>query len=332
MPLARVDVIVPVYNAPELTRRCIESLLAHSAPHVREILAWDDASGPETRSMLDALRLPTLRVHHAPHNQGFVASVSKAMASTQSELVLVLNSDTEARCDVLGPLIRSLESDARLAAATPAGASYEGLPLDRYQRRNGCVATYQLVGYAFLVRRRAWEQVGGFDPRFGRGYYEDADLSRRLVANGWWLGVHPEVEIHHESHGSFREVPDLRALMQASRELYYRLHPSAARQVVLLSGPCSFGDLSEKLRTESDAVLRGGGQVHWLQPGDPRDLPAVQMEARAASLRRALALRRRASGRVEKRIKELWWTADAPPLRRRLLRTALRGAVQRGFA
>jgi GT2 family glycosyltransferase len=321
-----VDVIIPVYNAPELTRRAIESLLARCREHVHEILAWDDASGPETARLLDSLRIPELRVHHAPRNQGFVASVSQAFAATRAELVLVLNSDTEARMDFLGPLVRSLESDSRLAAATPAGASYAGLRLQRYRRRSGCLVTYQLAGYAFLVRRRAWDQVGGFDARFGRGYYEDADLSRRLVANGWWLGVHPEVEIHHESHGSFREVSDLRDLMQASRALYYELHPSAARQVVLLGGARAFEALDEKLRREADLVLEGGGGILWLRRGRVHDLPAVQVEAARPTLLRALALRRRARGRAGKGTTELWISGDAPPVAARVLAAALAGA------
>jgi GT2 family glycosyltransferase len=329
MPAPVVDVVIPVYNAPELTRRCIESLLAHCRSHVHEVLAWDDASAPPTARMLDSLELPELRVRHAPSNQGFVVSVNQAFACTRAEFVLVLNSDTEARTDFLGPLVSALQGDAGLAAVTPAGASYAGLAPGRYSRRSGCLVTHQIVGYAFLVRRRAWEQVGGFDPRFGRGYYEDADLARRLTASGWWLGVHPGVDIHHESHGSFKEVPDLRDLMRRSRALYYELHPSASRQVLLLTGRRQFAELPEKLRAEALAVLQGGGQVLWLQPGEPRDLPAVQMESARSGWLRLLRLRRRGRGRHEKRIKELWITADAPRLRARIVRALIGGSRYR---
>ncbi len=323
MPGGGVDVIIPVYNAPELTRRCIESLLTHARVHVREILAWDDASAAPTARMLDEFHVDGLRVEHAPRNQGFLASVNRAFGSTRAELVLVLNSDTEARSDFLGPLVAALEADPQLAAVAPASAPVAELA--PYRRRGECVVTYQLAGHAFLMRRRAWEQAGGFDPRFGRGYYEDADLSRRLVAGGWWLGVHPGSQLRHEKHGSFSEVPDLRELMHANRALYYRLHPSAARQVALLSARATFPELPGELREEALSVLRGGGEIAWLAPGRPRELPALQVEALRPSLWQGLALRRRGAHRAEKAIKELWIAEGAAPRHVALLRAMLAG-------
>ena len=42
-----VDVVIPVHNAPELTRRCIESLLAHASPRIGTVYVQDDASDVE---------------------------------------------------------------------------------------------------------------------------------------------------------------------------------------------------------------------------------------------------------------------------------------------
>src|SRR5262245_61963896 len=198
-----VDVVMPVYNAPELTRRAIDSVYARLGERIAELVAWDDASGEPTRAMPDALRPPRLRVVHAAQNTGFGEAVNRAVASTRTPLVLVLNSDIEARGDFLPPLLDAMQRDPRLASVSPAGNSLDGYELPRYPRTHGYVRAFALWGYAFLLRRAAFEEVGGFDRAFGRGYYEDSDLTRRLLDKGWSLGVHPDAELFHEVHGSF---------------------------------------------------------------------------------------------------------------------------------
>jgi GT2 family glycosyltransferase len=314
-----VDVVIPVYNAPRLTRRCVESLLAHLGPRLGDVHLQDDASDPPTAQMLDLLEDPRLRVHHAPRNQGFPRSVNEAFTRTRSEFVLVLNSDTEARDDFLSPLIEALMADSRLAAVTPAGRQFRSYDLDRYARRNGLVVTHNLAGYAFLMRRNAWEEVGGFDSRFGRGYYEDSDLSRRLLERGWWLGVHPGAKIGHTIAGSFNTLPDRYELMGQNRDVYYELHPGAKRQVVLISGAQPFAALPSKLKDEAEEVLRGGGNVLWLTPRVPRDMPALDMRSYRPTVRRCLKLRDRGTTRKQKRVKELWIAPGASRLRVRML-------------
>jgi GT2 family glycosyltransferase len=58
-----------------------------------------------------------------------------------------------------------------------------------------------LAATAVLVRRVAFEEVGGFDPRYFL-YGEDLDLCRRLRLAGWQLVAVPEVFATHASGGS----------------------------------------------------------------------------------------------------------------------------------
>jgi len=58
-----------------------------------------------------------------------------------------------------------------------------------------------LVATALLVRREAFDWVGGFDPMYFL-YGEDLDLCRRLRAAGWKLLAVPEVWATHTSGGS----------------------------------------------------------------------------------------------------------------------------------
>ncbi|NBQ70930.1 MAG: glycosyltransferase, partial [Nitrosomonadaceae bacterium] len=85
-----IDVVIPVYNATELTKRCIDSVVAYLGSSIRTVHIQDDASGAETRTMLDNLSYPQLHVYHAPENQGYGKSVNEAVARSNADWVLVL--------------------------------------------------------------------------------------------------------------------------------------------------------------------------------------------------------------------------------------------------
>src|SRR5690242_14603117 len=99
-----IDVVIPVYNASSLTRRCIESVVTRLGKSIQYVYVQDDASEAETRQMLDELPYTCLRVHHAATNQGFGKSVNEAVSRSSASLILVLNSDTAVSDDIL-PLL-----------------------------------------------------------------------------------------------------------------------------------------------------------------------------------------------------------------------------------
>jgi GT2 family glycosyltransferase len=77
-----------------------------------------------------------------------------------------------------------------------------------------------------MIRREAWDAVGGFDPRFFL-YYEDIDLCRRVRAAGWEVGIVHSVTAIHESGGS-QWRPGTRTRVERmyfeSQAYYFRKH------------------------------------------------------------------------------------------------------------
>jgi N-acetylglucosaminyl-diphospho-decaprenol L-rhamnosyltransferase len=53
------------------------------------------------------------------------------------------------------------------------------------------------IGAAMLIRREAWEAVGGFDERFFL-YLEDVDFCLRCGRDGWQTVYVPEVSLRHD--------------------------------------------------------------------------------------------------------------------------------------
>ncbi|KIO50543.1 glycosyl transferase [Nitrosospira sp. NpAV] len=309
-----IDVVIPVYNAPELTRRCIDSVVAHLSGSIKHIYIQDDASGAETRQMLDHLPYEHIHVHHAPKNQGFGASVNEAVNRCGASAVLVLNSDIEVSEDFLPPLYAALAADPQLAVIIPAGNDYARHDLDCYLRQpGGYISTHRLQGHAFLVRRDIFMEIGGFDPAFGRGYYEDIDLGRRLDLGGWRFGVHPDAYVYHKGGGSFGRGRAFRELARRNRNLYYSRYPNARRNVLLLSGNSVLAHFPPNLLDKIENVFHEGGYVHWLTPQPARLLPCLQM-------RHGFSIELMLRGwRADKRITEVWVLSDAPRAWRALL-------------
>ena len=326
--------VIPVYNAPELTLRCIESLYKHSGAHLNRVLVEDDASAPEVARLLDTLALPRLFVGHAPQNTGFGRTVNRGMARVHTDLVLVLNSDIHADEDFLGPLLDAMSANPDLAAVqatSPQVASYD---LSRYRRRAGCVVTYSLWGYAFVVRRAAFAALDGFDAAYGRGYFEDVDLGRRLIARGGWIGVHPEARVDHQGGASFSTIPDRRSIAERARARYLERHPVARRRLQLWSSTGSFSQLSPELQNALEDFLARGGRVEWRCSEPGSDLPGLPMQSHRFALGKATEdLLSRHQRRPDRKLSDLWWVDDLGPAERALVQLArLRGIAVRSWA
>ncbi len=307
MAAATVDVVIPVYNAPLLTRRCIDSVIKYLHASIRNIHIQDDASNAKTRNMLDSLIYPQLHVFHAPENQGYGKSVNDAVARSDADFVLVLNSDAEVFNDFLPLLCNAFAADPKLAVISPTEGDFSSAKADRYVRQaGGYIITYRFRGYAFLIRRAVFNAMKGFDALFGRGYYEDTDLGRRLAQQEWRMGVHPDVAIRHETGASFGRGQAYRELIRKNRTLYYSRYPLAQQNILVVSGLFTLADLSISLANTIEQVMRQGGRLHWLTPTLLRQLSCLQMQNSVISFAMIIKLLLRGWSREDKRITAVW--------------------------
>lgn len=315
-----IDVVIPVYNAPELTKRCIDSVVTHLSQSIRTIYIQDDASGAETRAMLDGLPYPRLHVWHAPENQGFGQSVNEAVARSNADWVLVLNSDIEIQENFLPLLCEVFAADPELAVISPMEGDISSAKADRYMRQlGGYITTHRFRGYAFLIRRAVFQAMGGFDAQFGRGYYEDTDLGRRLDQQGWSMGVHPDATVRHETGASFGRGKSYRELIQRNRARYLARYPLARQNVLVISGACTLTDIPPRLTDSIEQVMRQGGRLHWLTPALLPKLSCLQMRNSLVSFKMIMSLLLRGWSRDDKRISAVWVLPGVPVMLRILL-------------
>jgi N-acetylglucosaminyl-diphospho-decaprenol L-rhamnosyltransferase len=118
-----------------------------------------------------------------------------------------------------------------------------------------------LLGAALVIRRSAFDEVGGFDETFFM-YYEEVDLCLRMRERGWQILFAPVTTVTHASGASTSQH---RAAMHArwysSLQHFYRRHYSRGRlvQLRLIVGSIVLGRLVRdeiQLRLTSNAGER----------------------------------------------------------------------------
>jgi N-acetylglucosaminyl-diphospho-decaprenol L-rhamnosyltransferase len=81
-----------------------------------------------------------------------------------------------------------------------------------------------ISGACMLVRRTAFDEVGGFDPKYFL-YWEDADLCRRLRARGYHVRYVPcATAVHRVGHSSRTARAASIKAFHESAYLYYATH------------------------------------------------------------------------------------------------------------
>jgi GT2 family glycosyltransferase len=217
--------VVPTHDTLELTVRCLGCL----APWVEdgaEVILVDDGSRDGTADVVRA-RFPAVRVLRSAVARGFTAAANEGLVAARGELLLLLNSDTEARPETLGRLFAAFDSDPKLGAAGAVLTNPDGSPqwsggpepghLWLFLQASGLggalgrLPGYRLIrpldgeargavdwvtGAAIAIRREAWAAVGPLDGRY-RFYAQDLDFCLSLRDAGWHVGLAPGFRVMH---------------------------------------------------------------------------------------------------------------------------------------
>lgn len=225
MPVPVVIAVVS-WNTAILLDRCLASLRPEYEAGRAEVWVVDNASADGSAAMVAADH-SWVTLAASQENLGFGPAVNHVAARTRAPFLAAANADVALASGALEALLDAARRHPRAGAfaprlVTPGGATQHsvhpfptvrtGLLLSTgLAQRGGAARRLPLEGHwdptrardvdwahgAFLlVRRAAWDAVGGFDPEQWL-YAEDLDLGWRLRRAGWTTRYVPEARVAH---------------------------------------------------------------------------------------------------------------------------------------
>jgi GT2 family glycosyltransferase len=231
--MSAVAIGIISWNTRDLLRHCLATAVAESPG---ELVVIDNGSQDGSVEMVQREH-PTVQLRVNPENPGFGAAANQVFALTSAPSLLLLNGDTylksgalraigeyldmHPRAGVLGP--RLVHPDGRLQSSCssfphPLIPLVKSKVMTRLIRRIPLLRDYVLdtwshdrpravpwvSGAALAIRREAFEAAGRFDEEFHL-YFEEPDLSRRMLRAGWETHFAPVTEVVHVEGASTQQ-------------------------------------------------------------------------------------------------------------------------------
>jgi GT2 family glycosyltransferase/glycosyltransferase involved in cell wall biosynthesis len=271
----KVSIIVPIYNAFEDTKNCVESVLENTKiPY--ELILIDDCSPDERIGIfLDEMeKIPNIKVIRNKENKGFVKNINIGMQNSDGDVVL-LNSDTMVTPKWLQKLVIAAYSDRDIGTVTPLSNAAGAFSVPEIGKNNDIPKSMTLEemaslvekssknvylevptgnGFCMLIKRETIDDVGFFDEEnFGKGYGEENDFCMRASQKSWKNILDDTTYIYHKRSASFSTEKE--ELMKKNRKILDKLYPSYTPKIKEFIADKNYEEIRNRIKdslTESE--------------------------------------------------------------------------------
>lgn len=234
MDAVKFSIIILNYRSERLTNMCLKAITTHIGDlYDGEVIVVDNASGTEEWPVLrEKWEKVGIQFIESESNVGYGKGNQLGIAKAQGEYLILMNPDVEVKEGAIETMIDHLDQHPDVGIVGPQLVYPDGTiqdsyrvfptPLDLLARRSTLLRQHKifsprlreylmldkdphqtdevdwLVGACLVIRRKALDQVGGFDPRFFL-FFEDTDLCRRMWESNWRVIYLPDAKaIHHK--------------------------------------------------------------------------------------------------------------------------------------
>ena len=251
---SRLTIVIVTYNSSREIDIVLGSLTQPAPVTAHDIVVIDNASSDGTPALMRD-RWAAVRLIESGANLGFAAANNRAIRTSSSELVLLLNPDTRVPAGAVDRLVAQLDARADVAIVGPrivdghgrAELSFGAMisPLAELRQKvlvwgndrdvGPIVSTVDRMarhthevdwvsGACLLIRRTDLEAVGLLDERFFL-YTEDVDLCASVRARGRRVLFAADIEIEHR-RGRSAGATTAVAYRRSQLAFYEKHHPA----------------------------------------------------------------------------------------------------------
>jgi GT2 family glycosyltransferase len=233
MQPTNVDIVVPVHNALEDVKKCLDSLHSCTDEACVRVIVVNDGSDQVTTDWLREYcsERHTFQLIEHESNVGYTKAINTGLREAKAEYIITQNSDTIVTNGWLRGLVRCMQSDPKIGIVGPLSnaASWQSVP--NLRDKSGSFAinvipenlsiedmAHAVVqaserhyprlpfvnGFCFMIRRAVIDAIGYMDDEnFPVGYGEENDFCIRAMNAGYELALADDVYVFHAKSKSF---------------------------------------------------------------------------------------------------------------------------------
>lgn len=215
MSKALVTVVLVNWNGVDILPSALNSLRNQAYKNFN-IMLVDNNSQDESIQMLQS-QYPEVQIIAEKQNHGFAKAVNIAVSKMHTKYFALLNTDAVAHKDWLRNLVRTIDTDTKLAVVTAVSLLPGGKKIDAYGdemsrwgvafpklrgqdtttlKDQGNAQIFSGSGGYSIYSTGIWREVGGFDQSFFM-YYEDVDYCYRVRLYGYNVKLASDAYITH---------------------------------------------------------------------------------------------------------------------------------------
>ena len=212
--IPNVTLIITNWNGSDLLQECLPSVIRATEldlDHTYEIMVIDDCSNDKSLEVL-AKEFPTVRREKTPKNLGFQGANNFAVGLAKSPVVMPMNNDIKLHekaliylapyfdnSDVFAVSGKFFDFDKTTFLYGNRGGYFEKGHFYLFEKPSeDSSQTLFACGGAFMVDRKRYLELGGFDTMYHPLYYEEIDLSYRALKRGWKVHYEPRSIAYHK--------------------------------------------------------------------------------------------------------------------------------------
>jgi hypothetical protein len=205
-----VSVVIVKYFADKSARECLQSILGLGDP-ISEVVVVDNSpsENPEFLGRTGS----NIKYVKTTQNLGYPGGCNEGAKVTKGELILFLNQDARINGKSLQKLVKEILQSPKIAAIQPllrespnsinVGGTITpygvGLPGNLSQIHGDLLNVFYASGAILLVRRKIFDELGGFDDSYFM-YYDDVDFCWRARLCGYKVACDVLAVGYHSSH------------------------------------------------------------------------------------------------------------------------------------
>jgi glycosyltransferase involved in cell wall biosynthesis len=184
----KISIIIPCFNYGRFIEETVDSVLAQTFKDYEIIIVDDGSTDPHTIEVLNRIgkEHPEIIILHQPN--GHLSNArNNGVKASRGEFYLPLDADDTIEPTMLEKCYEVMSTDSQLGFVYTY-VNYFGS--EEFVWRNQQYNFYDLLwanhpSVCALIRKKAWEEIGGYDEAMKDGY-EDWEFWIRMGKHGWF--------------------------------------------------------------------------------------------------------------------------------------------------